>query len=309
MHDYVTLILGFMCAGAGGELFVRGTVGLGHWLRIAPGIIAATFAAFATSSPELSVSIKAALAGRPQIALGDALGSNVVNLALILAVALVISGIQCPRGSVKRDFPTALLVPVVTGVLLLDGELSRADGLLLLGAFFVWLVASVIEARRQHSAIERVLGEPRKALIVLSCVGGFLLLVAAGHFIVSGASGIAAAYGIDAFIVGATIVAVGTSVPELATAVISKLRGHDEIGLGTILGSNIFNGLFIVPVAAVIRPIAIALGEVVPALVFGLVSVALVYPAHTGFIERRRGVLLLVLYAAYLTAVMQGHAS
>lgn len=308
MHDYMALILGFMCAGAGGELFVRGTVGLGHWMRIAPGIVAATFAAFATSSPELSVSIKAALAGRPQIALGDALGSNVVNLALILAVALVISGIQCPRGSVRRDFPVALLVPVIAGVLLLDGELSRADGLLLLGAFFVWLVASVIEARRERSAVERVLGEPRKGLIVLSCVGGFMLLVAAGHFIVSGASGIAVAYGIDAFIVGAIIVAVGTSVPELATAVIAKLRGHDEIGLGTILGSNIFNGLFIVAVAAVIHPIAIAPREVVPVLVFGLVSVALVYPARTGFIERRRGVLLLVLYAAYLMTMMQGHA-
>ena len=277
-----------MCAGVGGELFVRGTVGLGHWMRIAQGIVAATFAAFAISSPELSVLIKAALAGRPQIALGDALGSNVVNLALILAVASVISGIHCPRGSVKRDFATALLVPVIIGVLLLDGELSRVEGLLLLGAFFVWLVEGVIEARRQRSAVEQVLGEPRKGLIVWSCISGLLLLVAAGHFIVPGASGIAVAYGIDAFIVGATIVAVGTSVPELATAVIAKLRGHEEIGLGTILGGNIFNGLFIVPVAAVIRPIVIAPSEVVSALVCGLVSVALVYPARTGFIERRR---------------------
>ena len=277
-----------MCAGVGGELFVRDRVGLGHWLRIAPGIVAATFAAFATSSPELTVSINTTLTDRPQIALGDAQGSNFLNLALILAGVLVISGTQCPRGSVKRDFATALLVPVIPGVLLLDGELSRVEGLLLLGAFFVWLVEGVIEARRQRSAVEQVLGEPRKGLIVWSCISGLLLLVAAGHFIVPGAMGIAVAYGIDAFIVGATIVAVGTSVPELATAVIAKLRGHEEIGLGTILGGNIFNGLFIVPVAAVIRPIVIAPSEVVSALVCGLVSVALVYPARTGFIERRR---------------------
>ena len=108
-----------MCAGVGGELFVRDRVGLGHWLRIAPGIVAATFAAFATSSPELTVSINTTLTDRPQIALGDAQGSNFLNLALILAGVLVISGTQCPRGSVKRDFPMALPVlsaPYLTAV-------------------------------------------------------------------------------------------------------------------------------------------------------------------------------------------------
>jgi cation:H+ antiporter len=128
MNDYVALILGVACAGIGGELFVRGAVGLAHWARISPGIIGATVAAFATSSPELSVSINAALAGKSQIALGDALGSNVVNVALILALALVISGIQIPRDTIKRDFPVALLIPIITGLLFLDGELSRIDG-------------------------------------------------------------------------------------------------------------------------------------------------------------------------------------
>lgn len=122
MNDYPAFFLGVVCAGIGGELFVRGAVGVAHWARVSPGIIGATVAAFATSSPELSVSINAAIAGQPQIALGDALGSNVVNVALILALALVISGIQSPRDSVKRDFPVALLIPISTGVLLLDGS-------------------------------------------------------------------------------------------------------------------------------------------------------------------------------------------
>ena len=122
MNDYLALILGVVCAGIGGELFVRGAVGLASWARISPGIVGATVVAFATSSPELSVSINAALAGKPQIGLGNALGSNVVNVALILGLALLISGIQSPRDSIKRDFPVALLIPIITGVLFLDAR-------------------------------------------------------------------------------------------------------------------------------------------------------------------------------------------
>lgn len=303
------MFLGIVCAGVGGELFVRGAVGLGRWARISPGIIGATVAAFATSSPELSVAISSALAGTPQIALGDALGSNVVNVALILALALVISGIQCPHDSVKRDFPVALLTPVITGVLFLDGELSRLDGLLMLAAFAVWLIAAIVEARRQKSAAGTLLAEHRRMLIVLSCIFGLAFLVAAGSLIVAGAKGIARSFGIDEFITGATIVAVGTSAPELATAVIAKLRGHDEVGLGTILGSNIFNGILVVAVAAIIHPITVAWREVAVALVFGFVVVVFIYPNRTGFIERRRGILLLVLYATWLASILQQQAA
>ena len=309
MNDYASLILGVACAGIGGELFVRGAVGLAQWARISPGIIGATVAAFATSSPELSVSVNAALAGEPQIALGDALGSNVVNDALILALALVISGIQSPRDSVKRDFPVALLIPVITGVLFLDGELSRFDGLLMLSMFFVWLVAAIIEARKQRNIAAKILGEHRGWRIVLSCVVGLAFLSAAGNFIVAGARGIAIAFGMDEFVIGTTIVAVGTSVPELATTVVAKLRGHDEVGLGTILGSNIFNGILVVAVAAVIHPIAVAWREVAITLVFGVVTLVVAYPSRTGFIERRRGLLLLVLYAAYLATILHQQAA
>lgn len=305
MNQYLAFALGVVFAGVGGELFVRGTVGLAHWARVSPGIIGATVAAFATSSPELSVSVSSAMAGQPQIALGDSLGSNVVNVVLILALALVISGIQSPRGSLKRDFPVALLVPILTGVLFLDGELSRVDGFLMLGLFAIWIAATVVEARRQRSAADEVLGEHNKWLVGVSCAGGFAFLVAAGKLIVMGAKGIAVSFGIDEFIIGATIVAVGTSVPELATTIVAKLRGHDEVSLGTILGSNIFNGLFIIAVAAVIHPIAVAWREVAVALVFGLLAVVCSYPPRSGFIERRRGVLLLSLYASYLAAILQ----
>ena len=283
---------------------MRGAVGLARWARISPGIIGATVAAFATSSPELSVSISSALVENPEVALGDALGSNVVNVALILGIVLAISGVQSPRDSVKRDFPVALLVPILTGVLFLDGGLSRFDGFVMLGLFLAWLVATVIEARKQQNATPEYLGEHRRGLVVLLGATGLILLVIAGSLIVAGARGISLALGIDEFVIGATIVAVGTSTPELATTIVAKIRGHDELGLGTILGSNIFNGIFVVALAAVIHPITVAWRDVAIALVFGLAALALSYPARNGFIGRRRGALLLVLYAMYLVVIL-----
>jgi cation:H+ antiporter len=302
LSPFVALALGVLCAGIGGELFVRGAVGLARWARISPGIIGATVAAFATSSPELAVSVNAALAGTPQIALGDALGSNVVNVALILALGLVVSGIRAPRDTLRRDFPVALLAPVIAGILLSDGVLSRSDGLLLLAVFLWWIVAAINAARRQRSAAGPVLGEHRHWLALVYCALGLAFLAAAGSYIVTGARGIAAAFGVDEFVIGATLVALGTSAPELATVLIAKLRGHDEVGLGTILGSNIFNGLFIIAVAAVISPIAVPWREVAVALTCGLCAVACTWPGRDGYIGRRRGVLLLVLYGLYLAA-------
>jgi cation:H+ antiporter len=304
MTPWLALLIGVACAGVGGELFVRGAVGLARWARISAGIIGATVAAFATSSPELSVAIGSSLAGQPEISLGDAVGSNVVNVGLILGLALCISGIQVPRASVRRDFPVALLVPVVLGVLGLDGMISRVDGILLLTLFAGWLIAVAIAARRERSASGQLLGAPNLWRASLASIVGLAFLAVSGRFIVDGARGIAAGFGIPEFIIGATVVAVGTSMPELATSIISKLRGHDEIGLGTILGSNIFNGLFIVGVAAVICPIRVAIQPVGAALILGLATTALTFPPAGGFIERRRGAMLLALYAIYAVALI-----
>jgi cation:H+ antiporter len=304
MTDYLFLVLGIVCAGMGGEFFVRGVVGIARWMRVSAGIIGATVAAFATSSPELSIAISSAMSGKPQISLGDALGSNVVNIALILALALSISGIHCSRNNVQRDFPVALSAPVITGFLCLDGTLSRLDGMLLVFFFVIWLTYSFNEAHKQRNATGTVLAEKKEWKAVMKCLGGLVLLVAAGRLIVIGAKGIALAYGIHEFIIGATVVAVGTSIPELATVVISKLRGHDEVGLGTVLGSNIFNGLLIIAVAAMITPITVNWHEVAVALIFGLVAVVIIYPPRRGFIERWKGYLLLVFYVFYLGTLL-----
>jgi cation:H+ antiporter len=304
MLGAAALVAGLVLAGSGGELFVRGLVGIARWTRIAPGIVGLTLAAFATSSPELSVSVTAAIEGRPQIGLGDAIGSNVVNIALVFAIALSLADVAVPRGSARRDFPVALLVPVLTALLIVDGELSRLDGVLMLVLFLTWLVFTLVEAWRQRSAVAEILAERRHLLIVLSALAGLAMLIAAGQLIVFGGVSVGRALGLDLFIVGAAIVAVGTSIPELATAVIARLRGHAEVGLGTVLGSNIFNGFFIVALVAIIHPVAIRWREIVVGLGFGALVVLAAYPA-AGVIQRRRSVLLLALYAAYVVALLQ----
>ncbi len=303
MQDYALLGLGVACAAAGGELFVRGAIGLALAARVSGAIIGVTIAAFATSSPELAVAISAATDHKPQIALGDALGSSVVNVALILGLALVISPIQSSRSSLKRDFPVALGVPVVTAFLCIDGMLSRIEGALLLGLFIAWLAAVVMDARRQRSA-SGISESPPGWHAVIWGAAGLVLLFAAGQLIVSGARGIAESLGITEFVIGATIVAVGTSVPELATTLIAKLRGHDEVGLGTVLGSNIFNGLWIVPVAALIHPIEIGWHEVAIALASGALAMLVVFPSRHGLIGRSRGVMLLIVYGVYVGAIL-----
>ncbi len=305
MNPYVSLLIGLVCAGVGGELFVRGLVRLAKWARISAAIIGTTIAAFATSSPEVSVAIGAAISGKPEISLGDALGSNVVNVALILAIALCISAIQSPRASVMRDFPWAMGVPVGVGLLGFDGRLSRMDGIILLALFATWLIFVVRQAHHERSNIVQDRAGLHAGWITVWLVIGMGCLVGSGHFIVVGARGIAAAFGIPEFIIGATVVAVGTSMPELATAVVSKVRGHDDIGLGTLLGSNIFNGLFVVGLAATICPIAVNRAAVGATLAFGALTTLIPFPNRSGFIGRSRGLVLLVVYAAYVCFLMK----
>ncbi len=305
MLDYVWLGLGVLCAGIGGELFVRGAVGLAGWLRIPASIIGVTIAAFATSSPELAVSTSAALAGDPQIALGDALGSNVANISLILALALLISGIRTSFNQIKRDFSVALLAPFMIGILALDGQLSRIDGLILLGLFMCWLWLTIKETRQHRSRVETTARFTANWRYIVSGVTGLIFLVVAGRFIVDGAKGIADSFGIDEFIIGATVVAIATGTPELATTLIAKLRGHDDLGLGNILGSNIFNGLVIVAIAALISPITLLWREVAIGLMFGVITTALILPLGSGWLGRRRGVILAIIYCLYVGVILQ----
>jgi cation:H+ antiporter len=308
--DIGALLLGLMCAGAGGELFVRSAVGLAAWARVPARLVATTVVAFATSSPELAVSIGAARAGEPELALGDALGSNVVNFGVVLALGLLLSGTSVSRATAGRDYSVALLVPGVTALLAIDGVLSRLDAVALLAGFVGWLAFSAREAHQSRDSGVEAAGVRSRVRTLAVAAVGLVLLVAAARLVVSGATGVAAAAGLDLFVTGAVLVAIGTSVPEIATVVSAKLRQHHEVALGTVIGSNIFNGAFIVAVAALIRPIELVRSEVAVALAFGALLVIVAHPGRNAHLPRRRGVVLFAVYVAYLgvlRATQGGH--
>lgn len=313
VQPLLLLLLGILLAGLGGEIFVRGVVGLARGARLSPALVAATVAAFATSSPELSVALNAAGAGTPTLALGDALGSNVVNIALILGVVLLLGPMVMSRDSLRRDFPMALAAPGLIAILLLDGALSRLDALLMLGAFTGWLLASVRAAQRQRAttAPEAATAVPPEGWLLLALLlgAGLALLVGAGWCIVGGATALATALGMNPFLVGALVVAAGTSTPELVTAIVARWRGHDEIGLGTMLGSNIFNGLFIVPVATLVAPMTIPVADVAAALLCGLLATIAIHPWGRDRAGFGRGLLLIGLYALYILLLRTPGAS
>jgi len=304
VHPILSLVLGLICAGVGGELFVRGAIGVAHWARIPAGIVGATVAAFATSSPELAVSVSAALAGTPEIALGDALGSNVVNIGLILGIALLFGTLRGEANVLRNDLRIALAAPLLTGVIILDGNFSRIDAAILFAVFLFWLARTIQAARQARSAAVETLGETRRGRALLECAVGLTFLILAGNLIVEGAKFIGDHLGWSPFVVGATLVAIGTSMPELATTVISRIRGHDEVGLGTVLGSNIFNNLFIVSVAGLITPFALQPQSVRIGLAAGIATLLLVWPNRQGEVPRGRSGLLLVGYGVYVVLLV-----
>ncbi len=255
--DLLALLAAIPLAALGGATFLKGVLGVAAWLRLPQLLVATTLAAFATSSPELAVSTLAALSGKPEIGLGDALGSNVVNVGLILGIAL----------------------------------------LLTLFALWLILVARRATSQRQEATASAPAGSPASAW--LFSLAGLAALVLAGRLFVTGASGIAVEIGVQPYLIGVTVVAVGTSLPELVTVLLSRLRGHDDVGLGTLLGSNLFNGLAIVGVTAAIHPIRAPLAEVATALAFGVLTVLLMLP-RAGMIARWRSLALLAAYGAFV---------
>ena len=313
LSHYLSLSVGLVCAAIGGELFVRGLVGVAAWARVPARVIGATIAAFATSSPELTVAINAAADERPEIALGDALGSNLVNVGLVLGLVLL-AGATAGADLSRRDALTAVSIAVLLGFLIIDGELARTDGVVLLFVFASWLSVVVREAfaaRVAHgiaSEDPEILGaisERGHRRAVLFAALGLVALVIAGRLLVVGAKGIGADLGLSTFVIGVVLISVGTSLPELATAIAAKVRGHAELGLGTLLGSNIFNVSFIVGVTVVLVPIDVDRGDVAISLIFGIAMFPVVLWRVTGeTLSRWRGGLLIAIYVIALVTLV-----
>lgn len=297
------LLLGLVLAAVGGDRFVRGAVGLASWLRIPAGIVGATVAAFATSSPELTVGVLSAVDGRSELAFGDATGSNMVNLAVVLGLTLVIGSMSIRWLDVRRELLTFLAAMTIIIVVSLDSRIDRLEALVMIVSFTFWLVWIVRVARRQRSDAS-ILGDVDHRAILVDVVIGLVLLVVAGRFIVLGGKEIGEMLGWSEFVVGSVIVSVGTSAPELVTTFIAARRGHVGVGVGTVLGSNIFNSLFIVGIAGAIHPIEVEFGPTSVAVLASVIAAALLIPGRRHHLGRGRGWMLIAVYGGFLAVLV-----
>ena len=249
---YLLFVVGLLGLFFGGEYLVRGASSIARRFGISPLVIGLTIVGFGTSAPEMLVSANAALAGQPAIAIGNVLGSNIANVLLILGVSAVIAPLIIPARQLARDLAFMLLATGAIWVMLLDGMVTRLEGGLLIAglAVFLYMAFSAGSVPQEEDAVETSV--PKSALMT---VGGLVLLVIGAHFLVDSASTIARTYGISEAVIGLTIVAVGTSLPELATSVIAAFRRQTEIAVGNVVGSNIFNIFSILGITALITPI------------------------------------------------------
>lgn len=296
------LLLGIAVAAVGGHLFVHGIVELARRLRMPAALVAATVAAFGTSGPEFAIAVASALDGLPELSLGDALGSNIVNTSLVLGIVALALPLPPSSRAAPREYAVALAVPLATALLLRDGMLGRWDAVALLVAFAAWLASVVREALRRRPARAAQQSGAGSLRTLGANAAGLALLVVSGELIVTGGGGVARELGIGGYAVGATVVALGTSVPELATAVVARWRQVGDVAIGTLLGSNIFNGLVIVAVPALIQPYAPAADAAMPTLAFGILSVALLVRGKGG-IGRVTGAAALALYGGHIALV------
>ena len=296
---YLLFVVGLLGLFFGGEYLVRGASSIARRFGISPLVIGLTIVGFGTSAPEMLVSVNAALAGQPAIAIGNVLGSNIANILLILGVSAVIAPLIIPARRLARDLAFMLVATGMIWVMLLDGMVSRIEGGVLLAglAVFLFMAFSSGSVPQEDDPLETSVTKA-----ALMTVGGLVLLVIGAHFLVESASTIARTFGISEAVIGLTIVAVGTSLPELATSVIAAYRRQTEIAVGNIVGSNIFNLFGILGVTAMIAPIpAEARFAMIDMPWVAATAVGLsVLAVWLGGLPRVAGVALLAAYAGYL---------
>ncbi len=301
---------GFVLLIWGAERFVHGAAALARNLGISPLIIGLTIVGIGTSAPEILVSAIASWQGDPAMAVGNALGSNIANIALVLGMTALISPLKVSSKMLRREYPAMFLVMIIALILLLDGQLTRIDGLILLVGLVVmlkWMISLGMKEKKDPLELEYDHEIPHinttKAIFWLSA--GMILLLFSSRILVWGAVNIAHALGISDLIIGLTVVAIGTSLPELAASIMSALKKEHDIAIGNVIGSNMFNLLAVLGLPGIIAPHTLdpaVLTRDFPWM-FGL-SIALFVFAYgfrgEGRINRWEGLLLLCSYFVYL---------
>jgi len=251
------ILVGFILLVWSADLFVAGAAAIADNLGMSPILIGLTIVSLGTSAPEVLVSINAAFSGAGDLAIGNAIGSNIANMGMVLGLTAMLAPLPVHRNRLKRELPTLLAVTLGCGLLLLDGELDLTDGLLMLAALVFILVEMISSQSHDANAAEEANVEelphmvPTRAWISF-CIG-LILLVASSKLLVWGATTVALELGVSPLVIGLTIVAIGTSLPELAASLASAMKGHGEIALGNVLGSNLFNLLGVMSIPGLVR--------------------------------------------------------
>lgn len=317
--DALYLLAGLILLYFGAEWLVAGAAGLARSLGMRPLIIGLTVVAFGTSAPELVVGIDASIAGQGAIALGNVVGSNIANLGLILGLTALILPPAVDVQVLRREVPVLLAVTALLPLALVDGWLARWEAavLLVLAVGYPWWmirsarIGSLAAAAEMEEAAELAAALPpagSRLRLALRAVVGLALLVGGGRALIEGAVGIATTAGMSPRVIGLTIVAVGTSLPELATSLIAAGRGHADIAVGNVVGSNIFNILLIGGASAMTAPIVAPIGSVAIDLVaMGALTVFAVAAMRTRRkVDRVEGAVLVLGYVGFLTALLLG---
>lgn len=320
--DYILLILGFVLLIKGADFFVDGSSSVAKLLRVPSIIIGLTVVAFGTSMPELSVSVTAAIKGNNDLAVSNVLGSNIFNLLVVLGCCALIRPVQAKGSLLKKEFPFSIFIAIILFLLnsdfsirkVLSGEetfvLGRMGGILFLVLFGVFLYATVhvaLEKRAQtkedDDEEEYKLMSPVKSAVYI--VVGLAGIIWGGDLVVDSASGIAETFGLSQTFIGLTIVALGTSLPELVTSMVASGKGENDLAVGNVIGSNIFNILLILGVSAAITPIRLEITAVYDTLILVVASVVVYVAALSKReIKKNEGALFLLAYLAFFVYIL-----
>lgn len=310
------LVLGFALLVKGADWFVDGAAGIATKFGIPQLVIGLTIVAMGTSAPEAAVSITAAFAGNAEITIGNIVGSNVLNILIILGITALVYPVSVQKSTQTIDIPVVLLATALLLFLGYDGSISRLDGTIMLvvfGAYLFYLfwdakrpknLESAESAKKQSESTESVSKELSLTKSLLLTAVGLVLIVAGSNFVVDSATFIATALGLSQRFIGLTIVALGTSLPELFTSVTAAIKKNSDIAVGNIIGSNIFNILFIVGLSGLIVPVPFDSAFRFDTIVSGIAAVLLlVFSLPKKRLSRFAGIVMLLCYAAYFIAI------
>ena len=303
------LVIGFVLLVKGADLFVDGACDLSAKLRIPAYIVGLTVVAFGTSLPEAAVSITASLQGSNEIAIGNIIGSNMFNTLVVLGASALFAPVAVKGNILKRDFPFCIGITAVMIVLLMtlnhgDIALTRLDGIILLALFAVFMVGSVVMGKKESKLIESAEDSEKADLPMWKCllfiIIGFVGVVVGGQLTVKGAKELALMAGMSERVVGLTVVAIGTSLPELVTSITATRKGDSGLALGNAIGSNLFNILFILGMSATICPLNVLSESIIDCIILLVSAVILYVFARTKkTMNRWEGIVCVFLYVGY----------